>query len=177
MHPLKILTPLLLIAAAAGTYFALRPAAVVECVSQRLPVEVRGTSLLPLFNPGDKLTLELGYYNCRPPKRDELVIHRLKDRDIVKIIKAVPGDRVSIAPCERARCIAVNDSLARTSDGDPYYVTPQEERLLSMYEKDYNGMLPAKALLILSNRAAGTIDSRSFGLVSVNDLVGRAVGN
>ena len=174
MHTLKIGLPIVVIAAAVGAYFALRPAPIVECVSQRLPVEVRGTSLLPLHDPGTQLTLEVGYYTCRRPQHDELAIHRFKDIEIVKIIKAVPGDRLSIEPCANARCIAVNDALAHTSTGDPYYVTPQEERLLSMYVKDYIGVVPAKAVLLLSNRSAGTIDSRSFGLVSTNDLVGRA---
>ncbi len=175
MHALKVLAALGGIAAAVGAYFVLRPDAPAECVAQRLPVEVRGTSLLPLHAAGESLTLEVGYYSCRAPKVGELVVHRYKDKEIIKIIKAVPGDRVSLADCERARCISVNGALARTSNGDPYYVTPQEERLLAMYEKDYNGVIPTRALLILSNRSAGTIDSRSFGLVSVTDLVGRAV--
>ena len=46
-------------------------------------------------------------------------------------------------------------------------------RLLALYEKDYQGVIPAGAFLILGNAPGGSLDSTQFGLVSQEDLEGK----
>jgi hypothetical protein len=49
----------------------------------------------------------------------------------------------------------------------------QGYRLLSLYEKDYKGIIPEDAYLILGNLPQGSLDSSHFGLVGKKDILGK----
>jgi type IV secretory pathway protease TraF len=46
-------------------------------------------------------------------------------------------------------------------------------RVLSLYEKDYKGIIPEDAYLILGNLPQGSLDSSHFGLVGKKDILGK----
>lgn len=145
-------------------------------MSEKRVVEVRGTSLLGLVNPGTKLTLLVGAYACNAPKRGDWVAHRYGGNPdpIAKVIAAVPGDQVHLAGCVEQdvvprQCLFIGGRQSRTSDGTPHFVQPQEARLLGPY---LEAAIPSDTYLLLSNRPSGTVDSRQFGLVAREDLLG-----
>jgi len=47
--------------------------------------------------------------------------------------------------------------------------------MLSLYERDYKGVIPKNAYLILGNLVEGSLDSSRFGLVGKSDFLGKVV--
>jgi len=45
--------------------------------------------------------------------------------------------------------------------------------MLSLYERDYKGVIPENAYLLLGNRASGSVDSTTFGLVDKSGIVAK----
>jgi type IV secretory pathway protease TraF len=45
--------------------------------------------------------------------------------------------------------------------------------MLSLYEKDYKGVIPKNAYLLLGNRISGSVDSTTFGLVEKSDIIAK----
>jgi type IV secretory pathway protease TraF len=46
--------------------------------------------------------------------------------------------------------------------------------MLSLYEKDYKGIIPQNTYLILGDQPSGSVDSSVFGLVDKSDILGKA---
>lgn len=140
--------------------------------------EVRGESLAGVVENGAGVVVEKDYYRCNGelPKRDEVVAYSLAGRPdpIIKQIRAVPGDRFELRQSGDEKWqIAVNGKILKTSEGEEYEIGLSGWKMLSLYEKDYKGVVPEGAYLILGNQPGGTLDSTKFGLVSIKDFYGR----
>jgi signal peptidase I len=62
-------------------------------------VEVRGRSMVPTLEPGDRLVVETWTYRHRPPRVGEVVVTpdpRSPARELVKRVAAVKGGRVTL---------------------------------------------------------------------------------
>lgn len=148
-----------------------------ECVSETSIVEVRGTSLSGIVEPGENLKLLIGYYKCMPVEMGDIVAYNFTGNPVpvVKIVKAVSGDRFRLQRNDSCTTIFVNEVIMKNSYGIPYCLDGQAYRLLSLYEKDYRGFIPKDAYLLLGNLPGGSTDSSWFGLVDKGDFVGKAV--
>jgi len=138
---------------------------------------VRGESLSGLLEDGDKVTIMFGYYGCNEVKRDEIVAYNLSGRanPIIKIVKALPGDRFAIKENSSFWDILVNGEPLKNSMGKNYKISQNAAKLLMQYEKDYNGTLPDRTYLILGNDEFGSLDSTHLGFVHRDDILGKAV--
>ena len=56
-----------------------------KCIFKVEKKQVRGNSLSPLVNDGDKIKALYGYYNCHPIKRDDIVLVRYSGKIIFLI--------------------------------------------------------------------------------------------
>ena len=45
--------------------------------------------------------------------------------------------------------------------------------MLSLYERDYQGKIPEDAYLVLGDNINGSLDSRNFGLIGKQDILGK----
>ena len=146
------------------------------CEVEERPLKVQGNSLTGLIEDGAVLKLLMGYYKCQPVNRDDLIVYNYPGRDpLIKIAKGIPGDKFQLKKSQSS-CwnILINDKILKNSESQSYCISEQGNRMLSLYEKDYKGVIPQDAYLILGNEVGGTLDSTRFGLVGKNDFLGKA---
>jgi signal peptidase I len=94
---------------------------------------------------------------------------------LIKIVKGLPGDKFSLQKTEGGWHILINGKVLKNSENKPYLLDERSYRMLSLYERDYKGVIPENAYLILGNLVSGTLDSTSFGLVGKQDILGKAI--
>src|SRR5262245_23497033 len=118
---------------------------------------VRGTSLAGLVEPGTTVDVLFGYYRSHPVVRGDLIAYRYAgDADpIIKVVKAVPGDRFELRRDGTVWSIVVNDTVVTNSAGKRYELDDARSQMLALYEHDYHGVIPPGAYLILGNQVHG----------------------
>ncbi len=170
-----ILAPILAIGAASLWRSGGEAAADLTCVSRVEEREVRGDSLTGVVEAGTTVWVELGFYGCNEVGREEIVLLRYAGNSvpIAKIVKGLPGDRFGVTAVEGKLRLLLNGEPACNHAGESYLLDLAARRVLGLYERDYQGIIPADAFLVFGNQVARSIDSRSFGLVSRADLLGR----
>lgn len=139
--------------------------------------EVNGNSLANFIEHGSKVRIAYGYYQCGELRRDDVVIYRDAGNanPLIKIVKGLSGDSFMLAHSEGGAKIFINGLALRTTTGEPYRISADAIQLLSLYERDYHGQIPAGAVLILGNIASGSRDSTEFGFVGRDNLIGKVV--
>lgn len=138
---------------------------------------VRGGSMNPLLKDGDVVKIDHGFYSAHEVQRGDLVVCRLSFRKdpLIKLVRAVPGDRFGLKElADGSAVLLVNGSVAENSAGEPYKFAGRHKRMLALYAKDYNGVIPAGSYLILGDQPGGTLDSSRFGLVGRAAITGKA---
>ncbi len=141
--------------------------------SQREAVE--GSSLRGIVEDGSVVTILYGYYSCHVPLRDEVAAIRYagNKNPLIKVIKGVPGDVFGLEPVSGGQTLLINHRPVFTSAGAPYVFSAQKARVFSLYIRDYQGVIPDNAYLVLGNLPDGTMDSSQFGLIDKASLIGR----
>lgn len=130
---------------------------------------VKGFSMKPLINPGDELELLRNYYLYNDPKRNEIIEYSYGGGkySVVKIIKAIPGDKIEFQDGK----ILVNEEVMKNSQGDVYTFSLAEQKMLSLYIE--NNYLVRGAFFIFGDNINSSIDSRKYGAVAKNDILGK----
>jgi signal peptidase I len=146
-----------------------------DCPVRDETVTVRGHSLAPLVPAGSRLAARFGYYRCHAVRRGDLVYyaHAGGSQAVAKVVKAVPGDRLSLAEVDGDLRLLVNQQPARTSTGQHYHLDRRARRMLAPYVTSHGGVVPESAYLLLSDRNERVLDGRHFGLVHHDDLLAR----
>ncbi|PIR12753.1 signal peptidase I [Candidatus Falkowbacteria bacterium CG11_big_fil_rev_8_21_14_0_20_39_10] len=139
---------------------------------------VRGNSLSGLIESGQTVEILFGFYDCNEIKREDRVVYNYAgdSEPIIKIVKGIPDDKFQLKK-SGADCwnILINGGILGNSQNMPYCFSEHGYRMLSLYEKDYNGIIPQDVYLILGNLAEGSLDSARFGLIGKNDILGKAI--
>jgi len=145
------------------------------CIIKTQENTVRGTSLTGLIENGQTVKILYGYYNCNEIKRNDIVIYNYtgNKNPLIKIIKALPGDKFSLEKTSEGWNILINDEIAKNFNNQYYVLSESGYKMLSLYEKDYKGIIPQNTYLILGNLADGSLDSTKFGLVDKSDIIGK----
>ena len=149
------------------------------CPVQTVKAIVNGTSLSGFISPGQTVTFLAGYYDCHEPARDDVAIYRYgtvaADDLLIKIIKGIPGDAVSLQKAGGSWNILVNGEPLRTTVGILYAIAGKTFDTFSRYVNDASGTVPQGEYLILGNLPAGSRDSTQFGFVPKADLIGKVI--
>lgn len=128
----------------------------------RLP-QVSGLSMEPLIHSGEYVLINTLAYRIATPRRGEIVAFRHEGdaREVfIKRIVGLPGDRIRI---DRGRVYVNGTKL------DEPYVRDADDRSLPEIT------VPSSSVYVLGDNRANSEDSRSFGAVSEESLIGRAV--
>lgn len=139
-------------------------------------------SMMNTLEAGENLIADLGAYKDKSPQRNDLIIFIFPGDGKTKYIKRVvgiPGDTVEIAdkqlyinnlPFEEPETIIYTDTLP---DGSPHI----QPRRNGMDSRDNFGpfVIPAKSYFVLGDNRDNSYDSRYWGVVSHELLVGRAI--
>lgn len=162
------------------SFFKNNNAGDLTCVDKQAEKIVRGQSLEGLLNDGEKVQVLYNYYNCNEIKRNDIIIYNYIEKnqpsEIIKTIKAIPGDTIVLRDNETGtRNILVNDEILKTSTGEPYVLSANKKTMIALHINDYNGVIPPNNYVILGNLANGSIDSIKFGFVKKDNIIGKAI--
>jgi len=128
------------------------------------PVTVRSVSMSPTFRSGDHVLIDKVTGRAHSPHRRDVVALRVPGSKelVIKRVVAVGGDEVGI------------EDGVLVVDGQPI-----QESFVDMATVDstYFGpvSVPRGAVFVLGDNRANSYDSRRFGPVPLNDIVGRVV--
>jgi signal peptidase I len=125
--------------------------------------EVPSSSMEPTLKPGDVLLMRIDAYRHRVPSRGDIVIFHDASSDgelLVKRVVGLPGENVF---CQGGK-VWIND---RTLD-EPYLKEPYYD------PKPHGVVLKKNQLWMMGDNRDGSQDSRDFGPVETENLVGRA---
>jgi signal peptidase I len=148
-----------------------------NCETTEKVAEVRGNSLSGLIEEGAKIKVLENYYACNDVKRGDIIEYRYagNPNPIIKIVKGVPGDKISLKQNGNYWNILINGEVLKNSKGEAYRLDDRGYKILSLYINDYRGVIPPDAYLILGNDPAGSLDSSRFGLVGKDDFIGKVL--
>ncbi len=134
---------------------------------------VEGESMMPTLQDGNKLVVnKVGYQVSDLERFDVIVFHANAKEDFVKRIIGLPGDKIEYRD-------------------DQLYINghKRKEPFLSAYKKESPGIkitgdfslkeitgedkVPEGKLFVLGDNRLGSWDSRHFGFISINQVVGK----
>ncbi len=128
-------------------------------------VKVQSSSMSPTINDGAHLAVDKLTFRFRDPQRGEVVIahHPESGKLVVKRVVAVGGDSVGI------------DDGRLTVNGE--FVDEPYADLAGMPGRYFGpDTVPADHVFLLGDQRAESDDSRAFGPVNVDGIIGRAMG-
>lgn len=145
------------------------------CVTSIDNAKTRGNSLTGVIEDGAKVKILNNYYQCHAVARGDIVAYRYAgdSAPLIKIVKGVPGDKFDLQSVADGSVLTINGEIVFNSLGQPYILGKDAGKMISLYIKDYNGVIPPNAYLILGNLANGSLDSTRFGLVDKGDILGK----
>ena len=132
-----------------------------SCITKTQNDKVSGSSLEPFIKNGTIIRAEYGYYSCNDVQRGDVVLVKYTGHDnaLIKIIRALPGDKFELKQEENSSWhILINGEVLTNSAGEPYSFSGQTAHNLKLYEVSYKGILPANSYLVFGDQIAGSTD-------------------
>lgn len=156
-------------------YFFPKETQLPEEVSQEQKVEmiVRGDSMEPTLKDNQKVKVNLDYYKTHEVERGDVIIFKLKtiEDPMVKRIIALPGDKVEF----KDGGLYINGEKLKEDylkDINYQFSETELKTLLIPLEK-YNNIVPGGSYLTLSDNRTRTIDSRKWGFLPKEYVIGK----
>lgn len=137
---------------------------------------VRGNSLQGLIEDGETVKILFGYYDCHDIIKEDVIAYSFagNEEPLIKIVKGIPGDKFAFQKMGDGWHILINEKILKNSKNQAYLLDEGGYNMLSLYEKDYQGVIPEQTFLIMGNLTSGVTDSVRFGLAHRNDILGKA---
>lgn len=139
------------------------------------PSQVRGSSMLPTLHDNDRIFVSRVTYKFREPERGDIVVlysPENKEIEFVKRVIGLPGDVITIDNCEppfRTNCeLRVNDVPLE----EAYIKDATQLFDSSPYAEGQSIRIPDDSLFVMGDNRTGSLDSRVFGPVKIEDIVG-----
>ena len=132
-------------------------------------LEITGDSMYPTLKDRERIVVEKVTYKSRMPKRGEIVVFRSLQNDSIFLIKraiALPGDILGLINGQ----VLVNGYTI-----DESYL-PSSVRIddLGKLINYIDSPIPEGFFAVMGDNRAESFDSRMFGLVPFDNLVGKA---
>lgn len=133
------------------------------------PHQVRGRSMEPNFENGEYILTDKLSYRLREPKRGDTVVFAAppaRREDFIKRVIGVPGEVISL----RDGWIYVNNKKLEES-----YISRDNRILDGPFLKEGEALpLSFSEYFVLGDNRPHSSDSRAFGVIKKQDIVGRA---
>ena len=131
---------------------------------------VEGESMLSTLNDGDRVLVNRLSYRLHDPRRgDVVVLKRFEgasaERDLIKRVIGLPGEEVEFRNCT----VFINGQQLK----EPYIDTELQGRD-GCGQDQPKSIVPEGTVFVLGDHRGRSSDSRAFGAVSYDVLVGRA---
>ena len=134
---------------------------------------VEGESMMPTLQDGNKLVVnKIGYHIGEFHQFDVIVFHANEEEDYVKRIIGLPGDRIEYLEDQ----LYINGKKVDEPYLDKYRKELLGERLtgnFTLQEITGESVVPEGHIFVLGDNRLGSRDSREFGFVSVDQVVGK----
>ncbi|WP_445506425.1 signal peptidase I [Niallia sp. 03190] len=135
--------------------------------------EVEGESMMPTLQDGNKLVVnKMGYKISNFKHFDVIVFHANKQEDYVKRVIGLPGDKMEYKDDH----LYINGKMYKETYLDPYRSQVSAGRLTGDFTlKEITGkkMVPKDMLFVLGDNRLGSWDSRHFGFIPIDQVVGK----
>jgi signal peptidase I len=134
------------------------------------PYIVSGDSMIPTFHNWDYLILDKYTYRSHEPQRGDIVVMKFPfdtSRNFIKRIIGLPGDTVRVTGKD---VIISNSSLAVPVTLSEPYIDP-----LNQSDSDNSFVLGPDQFVALGDNRASSADSRTWGILPREDVVGRVL--
>ncbi|WP_258871025.1 signal peptidase I [Virgibacillus dokdonensis] len=138
------------------------------------PIVVEGPSMLPTLHNGDQMMVNKIIYDLKDPKRFDIVVfHASSEKDFIKRVIGLPGDHVEV----RNNILYINgkeieqnflNGQANKTQAKIYTNNFTLEDLPGSYRK-----IPEDYVLVLGDNRENSMDSRSLGLIPMDQIVGK----
>jgi len=134
------------------------------------PFIVSGASMTPNFSTGDYLIIDQISYQFEDPQRGEVVVFRYPQdpsKFFIKRIIGLPGETIQITPTEVI--IFNNEHTDGFTLSEPY-LSPDNSYSTEVITLDLN----AKEYFVLGDNRSSSSDSRFWGALPEENLIGKA---
>lgn len=138
------------------------------------PHQVNGNSMLPSFEDKDMLITEKVSYYFREPRRGEVVIFkypRAHEYDYIKRIIGLPGESITI---DQGRVRIFNENYPNGYYLDEPYIGNSLTEGGPLLREGRTFDIPEDEYIVLGDNREMSSDSRDWGTVSKQELVGKA---
>ena len=139
-----------------------------------IPEQVQGASMEPSFYSGERILVEKVTKYFKDFKTGEIIVLHPPNDDNVDFIKrviAVPGDIVKIFKCE----VYINRDGQKYKLEEPYLFEDTCTSAGGRIKEGRSFELEENQYLVLGDNRSRSADSRSFGLIEKERVVGRVV--
>ncbi|MEW9667613.1 signal peptidase I [Ammoniphilus sp. 3BR4] len=134
------------------------------------PFVVDGTSMMPTLHDRERLIVtKLIYFIQEPSRGDIIVFHATAERDYIKRVIAVGGDKIEM----KADQLYINDQPV----DEPYLDEFKQQALAEGYPLtgDFGPIdVPEGEIFVMGDNRRNSKDSRAIGTVPLDTVVGRA---
>jgi signal peptidase I len=133
-------------------------------------LEITGDSMYPTLKNAERIVVEKITYKSRIPQRGEIVVFRSLQNDAIFLIKrvvALPGDTIAL---DAGRMLV--NGRAIDEKYLPDQVPLQDLGALAKYA---TAPIPQGFMAVMGDNRDESFDSRMFGLVPFDKLVGKAL--
>ncbi|MBI4129725.1 signal peptidase I [Candidatus Roizmanbacteria bacterium] len=134
------------------------------------PHMVRGASMESSFHSGDYILTEKVSYRFRLPQRGEVIVFKAPNRpkdDYIKRVIGLPGETVRIS----GGVVFINDKVL-TETYEPESNRTSGGRFLP---EDQIFTVPDNSYFVLGDNRSHSSDSREFGPIEKDSIIGQAV--
>lgn len=165
----SILLPILVVAFCASNY---------ACSTSRLNMVSR--AMEPTIQSGDRISIDENAYNSRRPERYDIIVFRYVEKtspvpiqqppagaEICYRIVALPGESVEILPGG----LLINGAPLDPPDGVSYSPAPNSAE----YRRFNSLKLPADGYYLLGDNTKKALDSRYWGFIRENQILGKVL--
>ena len=133
------------------------------------PHRVSGDSMLPNFENGELILTDKLTYKFTPAKRGEVIVFKAppdKKKDFIKRIIGLPGETISISDGK----VLINKQVL-----DENYLPPVTQIATGSFLKTgEERQIPANSYFVMGDNRSHSFDSREWGFLKREDVVGKA---
>lgn len=140
------------------------------------PIIVDGPSMLPTLHDRDQMIVNKYNYYFNDPKRFDIVVfHASSQKDFIKRVIGLPGEHVAV----RENVLYINGEAVEESflpenreEASPFQ-SVRNDFVLEDLPGGYSE-IPEGHVLVLGDNRANSTDSRMLGVISMDQIVGKA---
>lgn len=138
------------------------------------PIIVDGPSMQPTLHDRDQMIVNKIIYRIGNPERFDIVVfHATDEKDFIKRVIGLPGEHIRMN--DNVLYIngeKVEESFFKKKEIQSYHLYTSDFRLEALPGK--HKKVPDGYVLVLGDNRNNSTDSRMLGLISIDEIVGKA---